>query len=197
MMRRPWIFVVTAALVASVSFAGPPLPPTPAGIDDLLYARPFRLDEGFRFRWSAEQPTVSEGFILILDVPADLVYPRETAEPVLYVGGQPAERINRAYPSGRLIALVPGPVDLGTAPIWFGAPELPERVDARMAGEETARAAAAGIVAPARTVVDAATARGGSVLAVRDHDALQAALFDLYREWVAPLQDAVGSDGGR
>lgn len=193
MMRRARILVVTA-IVASVSLAGPPLPPTPSGIDDLLYARPFRLERGFRFQWSAEHPTVSEGLILVLDVPSELVYPRETAEPVLYVGGQPAQRVNRAYPSGRLIALVPGHVDLATTPIWFGAPELPERVDTRMAGEESARAAAAGIVAPRPAVVDAARLRGGSVLAVPDHDALQTALFDLYRQYVAPLQDAEGSD---
>ena len=95
-------------------------PPTPAAIDEVVYARSFELDQGYKFEWRKEQPLVKKGVILVLKVDPDLVYPRQIAEPVLYVGDQTAERVNIGYKSGHVVAIVPGEVDLNKAMIWFG-----------------------------------------------------------------------------
>jgi len=104
--------------------APPPLPPTPAPIKALIYARPFVLNEGFRYYWRQEKPMVSEGYLLVIEVDPDLVYPRQTAEPVLFVGDQTAMRLNVGYNSGRVIALVPD--SAARRSIRFGRPQLPE-----------------------------------------------------------------------
>ncbi|MBP9027086.1 MAG: hypothetical protein KBH81_13200, partial [Phycisphaerae bacterium] len=62
--------VITACLLAavSVSLAQPPVPQTPAAIDEVVYARPFVLREGFRYDWANEPFQVSQGTILVLKV---------------------------------------------------------------------------------------------------------------------------------
>ena len=117
----------------------------PAPVLALVHARPFVLDQGYVHDWRGERPDVDAGHLLVLRVDPALVYPRQSREPVLYVGDQTAERVNVGYPSGYVVAIVPGPVDLETARVWFGAPALPERVGAARIAEEHARAAAAGI----------------------------------------------------
>ena len=110
---------------ASVVLAGPPaVPATPAAVDGVLYARTFTLDEGFQFQWNNEQAEVKTGTLLVLKVNPDLVFPRQMAEPVLYVGDQTAERINHGYESGHVIAIVPGEVDLteGADLVWYAGP---------------------------------------------------------------------------
>jgi len=136
----------------------------------LIYARPFTLEEGYEFSWRAEHPTVVEGYILVLKVDRDLVYPRQVAEPVLYVGDQTAERVNIGYKSGHVIAIVPEKVDLSKAAIWLGTPELPERVDAETISAEQAKAAAAGIEAFGSKAVDASLRAGGEAVSFADHN---------------------------
>ncbi|MFQ6041192.1 MAG: hypothetical protein ACE5PV_10080 [Candidatus Poribacteria bacterium] len=131
----------TAALAAP-----PPIPKTPAAIKGLLYAQAFELDEEFQFYWRKEKPKVSSGYLLVIEVNPDLVYPRQVAEPVLYVGDQTAMRLNVGYKSGRVIAIVPGNQDLAKSSvdnpektemrIWFGAPRLPEQVTAKIIQQE-------------------------------------------------------------
>lgn len=125
--------------------APPPVPKTPAGVEQLVYAAPFTLRQAYPSDWRAERPLVSSGYLVVLKVQPDLVYPRQVAEPVLYVGDQTAERLNVGYRSGHVVAIVPGKVDLARSPIWFGRPALPEQVDAATIREERTRAAAAGI----------------------------------------------------
>jgi len=122
-----------------------PLPETPAAVTDIVYARPFTLERGFRYDWSAEHPTVSAGTLVVLIVDTCLVHPRDAAEPVLYAGGQTAQRLNSGHESGFVIALVPGEVDLARTPIWFGNPELPERVSVQTIRQQRALADEAGI----------------------------------------------------
>jgi hypothetical protein len=81
----------------------------------------------------------------VLRVDPNLVFPRQVAEPVLYVGNQTAERINVGYKSGHVVAIVPGPVSLYRDPIWFGTPALPEQVDSNAVLAERAKAEAAAI----------------------------------------------------
>ena len=61
----------------------------------------------------------------------DVTWPRQVAEPILYVGDRTAQFAKIGYPADRIVVIVPGTLDLHAAPIWFGTPELPERVDVR------------------------------------------------------------------
>lgn len=123
---------------------------------ELLEAYPFVLDEPYVHEWRAEKPLVSSGYLLVLRVDAEVARPRDTYEPVLYVGAETAERCagNDAPQEGeRLVVLVPAPLDadgrvqldLERVPIWFGGHELPERVDAARIQRELAAARAAGV----------------------------------------------------
>jgi hypothetical protein len=183
------LVVVSAGALAALA-APPPLPETPAPAYDLVYARQFQLDSGFTFRWSAERPVVMEGWILVIEVDPSLVYPRQTAEPVLYVGDYTAQRINHGYPEGRVVAVVPGDVDLASAPIWFGSPELPERVSRATATAERASADAAGIRPLPAGVIEAAKNRGGLRLRGADVRDLDAALGSLLRRLASSNPDA-------
>ena len=171
----------------------PPLPAvTPVGGVTLIEARPFTLDVPCIHDWRAERPQVTAGVLLVLGVDGELVHPRQGYEPVLYVGDQTAERINVGHESGHVIAVVPAPVDgqgrvaldLSTTPIYFGAPALPEQVDAATVAKELAAAKARGIVAPAAPAVSAA-----SRPQVRFHDDYDVRVFaaDLIEAW-SPME---------
>lgn len=164
-----------AALATTVAFAGPPaVPATPAPVQDIVYARPFTLQQGEISYWRAERPEVVSGYIVVLKVNPDLVYPRQTAQPVLYVGDQTAQRLNVGFQSGHVIALVPGALegaaklDLTKAPMWFGTPELPERVDADRIRQEKALATNVGIKPFDAEKIEALLAKSGGVLAEPD-----------------------------
>jgi len=163
--------------------APPPIPPTPAAVENLVYARKFTLQEGYRHEWSKEKPVVTTGYLLVLKVDPKLVYSRQVAEPVLYVGNQTAERLNIGYESGHVIAIAPGEVDLKKAMIWFGTPELPERVDANMVKAETAKANAAKIAPFSEKVVRASQAKGAAELKVANKGDLLRQAAELIREY--------------
>jgi hypothetical protein len=146
--------LAATALAAAVVFAAPPqVPATPAAVQDIVFAQPFSLETGEMSYWRAERPIVKSGYIIVLKVNPDLVYPRQTAEPVLYVGDTTAQRLNVGYRSGHVVAVVGADItgdkamDLSKVKIWFGTPELPERVDANRIAQESALADAAGIKA--------------------------------------------------
>ena len=173
-MNMPRLSMTSAILlVASTLIAAPPpLPPTPAPIDALISATPFELDQGFRFDWSAERPLVTSGHVLVISADPDLVYPRQTAEPILYVGGTTAMRVNVAYPSGRVIAIVPGDLQPTSTRIWFGEPGLPEQVTAADIDRSARLAEAAGIAPLVAVDVMGALERGGPILRAPDLGAL-------------------------
>jgi len=125
--------------------AGAAIPWTPVPVRNILYARPFTLERPFRNDWSKARELVSTGVLVVLEVDPALVVPRDTLEPVLYAGNVPVQRLNHGHLSGRVIGIVPGNIDLATAPIWFGTPELPERVTDGIVRSERARADQAGI----------------------------------------------------
>ncbi len=143
---RSFALVALPALCGAVASAGvPPVPATPAGVEDVVYAAPFVLEQGYVSDWRLERPLVTRGHLVVLRVAPDLVYPRQTAEPILYAGEQTVERLNVGYPSGYVVAIVPGTADLARVPIWFGTPGLPESVDAGTVRAERSRAEASGI----------------------------------------------------
>jgi hypothetical protein len=197
MKTKTLVSLIFVTLVAAplVLWAGaPPIPKTPAAVSDVLYARPFTLEKSYDFAWRAEKPKVESGYLLVLKVNQDLVYPRQVAEPVLYVGDQTAERVNVGYESGCVIAIVPGKIDLEKTPIWFGAPELPERVTAAKIAQERASAEAAKIKPLAADRVKAAVAKGGDTAKLADYDALRrqaAQLIKTYSPSETSLADGI------
>ena len=163
-MRSQLVVILTGMMIvtAVALTAQPAVPSTPAAIQSLLVARPFTLDEGFRFDWRLERPVVAEGYLLVLEVNPDLVYPRQTAQPVLFVDDQTAMRLNVGYGSGRVIAIVPGIGQPGR--IWFGTPQLPEAVNAGTIATERMLATNEGVGAISAQELLAARARGGQPL---------------------------------
>jgi hypothetical protein len=175
----------------------PPLPAvTPVGGIELIAARPFTLEVPYAHDWRAERPPVAGGVVLVLGVDPDLAFPRQSAEPVLFVGGQTAERLNLGHESGHLVVVVPAPLDaqgqvqldLSTTPIFFGAPALPEQIDAAAAAGELAAARARGIRPPAAPAVAAV-----SQPQVRFHDQSDLRLWasDLIEAWSPTEVDLV------
>ena len=171
----------TWAWKQSGSSSAPPAAPTTfSPALDMVFARPFVLDEGYRHEWRSDRPSVDAGYLLVLQVDPSYVQPRNGLEPVLYVGAQTAERVNYGYPSGSVVAIVPAArdgnghplLDLEQTLIWFGTPELPERVDAGRIDAELARARAAGGVPLAQARLTAATNAGGSLVRFANRTAL-------------------------
>jgi len=188
--RMMFSLMVLLAVVPVSSQAGPPeIPSTPAAVDGLLLAQPFSLEQPYQYSWQAERPMVSSGLILVLEVNPDLVLPRQTLEPVLYVGDVAAERVNSGYPSGKVVAIVPGPVDIASAPIWFGEPALPEQVTSQMAGAQKAKAVAEGIRPFSTGALETATGAGGTELKAADYDALRRRAAELIQQYAAGEED--------
>lgn len=165
-----WTLSAASAIVAaSVAVAQPAAAPqTPTAVQDILFAQPFTLNEGYTYDWSKDRPTVTSGQIVVFQVNPDLVYPRQSAEPVLYVGGISAERLNIGYGSGRVVAIVPDTVgadgklvrqDLSKA--WFGTPGLPGDVTSTIVALEAQLAAKSGVRALSTDQVRHAQLAGG------------------------------------
>jgi len=153
-------------------------------VRSLVLARPFTLETPYEHGWRLEKPSVNAGWLLVLEVDPTYVEPRQVLMPVLLVGDQTVECVNFGQESGRVVAIVPAPVDdrgepvldLATSPVWFGIPELPERVDAAWIAIERSRAHTAEAVTFTAAEVSAARERGGAPLRLEnrvalDHDA--------------------------
>lgn len=178
----------------------PPAPPVdPGGVRGLLYARPFVLDTGYEHSWRAERPYTTAGWLLVLEADAARVHPRELLEPVLYVEGDVAERVNRGWPSGHLVVIAPAPegpdgrpAPLSTLRAWFGPPALPEQIDQEAVTVELARADQAGIQSFPNARFEAARTRGGALLELEDHVALERLAAELVLEY-APEDAALAN----
>lgn len=156
------------------------------GVWDLLAAVPFRVDEPFTHWWRAERPEVRAGHLLVLAVDPMVVRPRQSAEPILFVGGQTAERVNAGFEDGALIVVVPAPAgedgwplqELAGLPMWFGEPGLPEQVD-RTAIRE-ARRLVPDLIGFSEARVRQALTAGGNGLRCQD----QAQLYLHAADWI-------------
>ena len=162
-----------------------PAGPT-SGVLDVLAARSVTFGTPHPYPWAKDHAPLTEGTVLVLQVEPALVVPRQVGVPVLFVGDTPVERINTGWPSGRLVVLVPGDVDLATAPAWFGSTELPERVDEERGRAELDAALAAGFqpLCPTRLLA----VRGPDLL-VADSDAFYRAVADLIVTWAPDEAD--------
>ena len=149
-LTRVLMFLSLSSMIATAAIAQqdklPALPTTPAPTGKVHYAERVVLEESFPFEWRAERPEVNAGWLLVVDVDPACVVPRQTEQPVLYVGKQVAMRYNVGFRAKRVVIFVPSAVDangaftlkLTEAPIWFGAPDLPERVDQNLIDAERA-----------------------------------------------------------
>lgn len=188
---RRWRSFGLALLLTSVSSwaargqdDGPvsvPVVPTGTGqeVRALLLARTVRLAEPYRYRWHAEQVSVSEVTVLVMEIDREFLRPRQVDVPVLYVGTLPAEVASSGYGSGRRIVVVPGVPDLATTAIYFGSTELPERVTHARGQAELAAAHAAGVRPQGAEAVARARAAGGEPLAVATRELLYLYLAEL------------------
>lgn len=183
-MKAVTLLLCTLALAGPALAAEPAMPQTPAAIDEIVYARPFSLDEGFKFYWRKERPQVTEGLILVLKADKNLLVPRAAKMPILFVGAQTAQPINQGHESGYLVAIVPGTPDLTKTPIWFGTPDFPDQIDAADIEAEQAKAEAAGMKAQsAKNVQGAHTAGGETLEAANLSEVLRTELADLILEY--------------
>ena len=123
----------------------------------LHHAERFRVDRPFEHLWRADRPLVSTGWLLVVSGDPELLQPRQSKMPVLYVGAQTAERIN-AGTSGRLVLLVPGDFRLEDAPIFLGSEALPEELRQPAIDAELATAVAGGAIATPAATIEAVTA---------------------------------------
>jgi len=183
------------ALVAALAFSSPghpslattASPPAPPAIG-VLHAQRFELAQPARHWWRSGGPLYRSGWLLVLKVERDLVQPRQSLEPVLYVGGETAERVNIGNQSGAVVAIVPGNFFLVDAPIFFGAPALPEEISYRDVQSELARAERLGV----RPAPDAEV---GAVLAaplqLADAAELRRKAIDLVARWSPQEQDLI------
>ncbi len=173
----------------------PAIPNTPAAVEGLVYASKFTLEEGFTYYWfnagtgegCQERLTVDSGWLLVLKVDPKFVAPRQLAQPVLYVGDMTAERLNIGYRSGHVVAIVPGDVDLKTAPIYFGTPDLPERVDSEKAAAELNNATAAEIRPFSDDAVESANRRGGDTRSFQNKAEMLQLVVDLLKQY-SPME---------
>jgi hypothetical protein len=155
--------------------------PLPA--DGVLALRAFSLEQARPYPSMMGHAPFTGGLLIAIEVEPALALPRQVAEPVIYVGDVPAERLNVGWPSGRLLLLVPGQPDLSAVPVFFGPPELPERIDSAHATADLALARDVGLVPFAQVRIDAAFVAGGEPLALRDSRALDHAIADWIDAW--------------
>ena len=169
----------------------PELPEVALGVKDVLFAQPFALDAEYQHDWRAERPSVSSGYLLVLEVEDAFTVPRNRLESVLYVGAQTAERLNWGTGSGRVVSICPAPLgedglpqlDLSSALVWYGSPELPERVDAARIEVERAAAQDAGLQPLGADRVSAALEAGGELVQLPDRTTLERYGAELILEW--------------
>lgn len=184
-MKLLYSLLALTSLTAVAIAAPPPLPATPAAPTEILYARRFSVTEPFRFAHVRDSAPTTAGTIVVLAFDPDLLYPRDTAEPVLFAGLALAQRANLGYPSGRLVAVIPGEVDLATTPVWLGTPALPESLDSATIAVERRLADAASIRPFPAASVAQALAQGGEPLEVGSFGDLSPWLEALVQEFAA------------
>lgn len=126
--------------------------PTPDGfkpqsVIDILRIQPFQLEQSFKYDWQSDHPDVKSGLLVVIKVDPKMVMPKNVLEPVLYAGNHTVQRLNQGNESGFVIGIIPEQIDLSKEPLWFGTPDLPERIDAKMIASELTKAKRSGISA--------------------------------------------------
>lgn len=136
-----------------VPSAMPPVPATPGAPVEVVASQPFTLHAPYVHRCRREGGEVRSGHLVVVRAAPGFIIPRQVAEPVACFGSQTGERLWASPERGLAIYLVPAwdegsdaarrPGNPLVDPVFFGSPELPERVDAAWIAAERARAEAA------------------------------------------------------
>lgn len=174
MRLRPLALTLALAAAPSAPAAPPEAPALPARAE-LVRAIPFTLDAPAR-RPGGEP--ASSGLVLEIRAAPSLTRTRQAAMPVLQLGrfvAMPAS----VGADGRLLAVVLGDADLASSELFFGEPELVERVGDADALARLSRAQVAGIPALGAEAAAHALAAGGPPLRARDFAGLSPALARL------------------
>jgi len=187
-MSVPRTLLLALFLAAPASLAQQPPPVVeqaslPLPVDKLVAARAFVLDEPRPYDWMKGHAPIRSGVLLAVDADPALCLPRQVAEPVIYVGAVPAERLAADWGSGRLLLLVPGEPDLAALPLHFGAPALPERIDADHGQAALTAAWDAGLQPFTPDRVAAALGVGGDPLQLTDSRSLDHAIASFIDAW--------------
>lgn len=142
----------------------PALPEEPRSALEVLELVPFTLEEPAVHDFRLEAPSYDAGYLIVIRTDPELAYVRQGYEAVLCAGRQTVARRNASGPENVVVGVLPAPrgedglpdVDWARTPIWYGSPELPERVDAAWLEREYEAAQASGVTAmPATSVSDA------------------------------------------
>lgn len=155
------VAILSAFFIISGCQSPQPTTPTPVGtgpsgeassfkprpVVGIMHIQPFHLEQSFKYDWRRDTPDVRSGLLVVFKVDPDLVTPRNALEPVLYAGNQTVQRLNHGHKSGFVIGIIPVQIDLSQEPIWFGTPDLPERIDAQTIAKERTKAERFGISA--------------------------------------------------
>lgn len=118
----------------------------PRSVITIEHIQPFELEQSYDYGWRRDQSAVRSGLLVVLRVDPDLVTPRNELEPVLYAGNHTVQRLNSGHESGFVLGIIPEQINLSEEPVWFGAPDLPERIDANVIASERRSADRSGIV---------------------------------------------------
>ena len=114
--------MITFALM-SVALAAPP-----DGVLALDSVEHFTLDAPLRYHWVAGAPSMQQGTLFVVEISPDSAHVSQAGGPVLYVGTIPAALTHPGVTDSHLVAFVPQHVDLSATPVFWGPPDLPERV---------------------------------------------------------------------
>jgi hypothetical protein len=128
----------------------PAIPTTPASPLEVLAVQPFTVATPFPHRCRADGGPVTSGFLVVLRADPGFVVPRQVAESVPCAGSQSGERLWSQPAAGLVLVMFPawsetakdGTIRAGDPrvdPVWFAAPELPERVNAAWIASERNR----------------------------------------------------------
>ena len=136
-----------------VPSAMPPVPATPGAPIEVVASQAFTLRTPYVHRCRREGAEVRSGHLVVVRAAPGFIIPRQVAEPVACFGSQTGERLWASPDRGLAVYLVPAwdegsdaarrPGNPTVDPVFFGSPELPERVDAAWIAAERARAEAA------------------------------------------------------
>ncbi len=154
----------------------------------LISAQRFDLEKAAPHYYRVGSPLYKSGWLLVLEVNPALVFPRQTEEPVLYVGSQTAERVNVGFESGKVVAIVPGDFFLVDTPIFFGPPAIPEELGQAQIDAAVKRAVKLGVKGPDADAVEATIA---DPLSVQDVRALRSRAIDLVEKHSPQERDLI------
>lgn len=99
----------------------------PQSAVEVKLAQYFEVTEPITFHWQADQPTFTNGTILVLAVNKAQALPRQAQSPTLFVGNSPAAVTHPGYLDGRMVVFVPGHTT-GSTPVFWADSNLPEQI---------------------------------------------------------------------